>query len=129
MKVAQKILIIEDERPLQEALSETLTHEGFECICTDDGEEGLQSVLEQKPDLIMLDLVMPKVDGFEILKKLRADPWGSTARVIILTNLAAENSDRIRAAVDTYPEFYLVKSNWSIGNVVKKTKEILSKPK
>lgn len=127
MKVANKILIIEDEHSLQRALNDALTRKGFECVCTNDGVEGLRSALEQKPDLIVLDLVMPKMDGFEMLKKLRADPWGSTARVLILTNLSADSSDRVRAAVDTYPEYYLVKSDWPIEDVVKKTAEMLSR--
>ena len=127
MKTSKKILIVEDEDSLQQALNDALTRKGYKCVSAHDGEEGLRSALKQKPDLIMLDLVLPKMDGFEMLKKLRGDPWGRNARVLILTNLSADSSDRVRAAVETYPEYYLVKSDWSIEDITKKTEEILSR--
>jgi DNA-binding response OmpR family regulator len=127
MDAGKKILIVEDEHSLQQALNDALTGRGFACTSANDGEAGLQSALEQKPDLIMLDLVMPKMDGFEMLKRLRADPWGSSARVLVLTNLSADSSERVRVAVETYPEYYLVKSDWSIKDIIKKAEEMLLK--
>ena len=121
------VLIIEDEHSLQQALNDALTNKGFVCTLANDGVEGLRLALEEKPDLIMLDLVMPKMDGFEMLKNLRGDAWGSTARVLVLTNLSANSSDRVRAAVETYPEYYLVKSDWPIKDIVAKAVEMLSK--
>lgn len=127
METVRKILIVEDEHSLQLALSDALTAKGFVCVSAADGMEGLHVALQEKPDLIMLDLIMPKVDGFDMLKKLRADSWGRNARVLVLTNLSADNSERVRAAVETYPEYYLVKSDWSINDIIKKTEELLSK--
>jgi DNA-binding response OmpR family regulator len=120
------ILIIEDETSLQDALRDALSRKGFVCIGASDGESGLHTALTDKPDLIMLDLMMPKMDGMQMLKKLREDVWGKNVRVLILTNLSADNSDRVRAIVETAPDFYLVKSDWSIMDIVKKTEEMLA---
>lgn len=125
MTSTKKILIIEDEKSLQKALSEEGEHEGFSCKIASDGEEGLRLALDEKPDLIILDLLLPKKDGLTMLKELRSDSWGAEARVLILTNLSADNSDRVKAAVETYPEYYLVKSDWSIADIFKKVKEML----
>jgi DNA-binding response OmpR family regulator len=127
MEAAKKVLIVEDEQSLQQALNDALSGRGFACVCANDGEEGLRLALKEKPDLIMLDLVMPKMDGFEMLKKLRADEWGASVRVLVLTNLSANSSERVRAAVETYPEYYLVKSDWSIADIMKKAEEMLHK--
>ena len=127
MKGVSTILIIEDEHSLQQALDDALSQKGFQCTCASDGEEGLRAAIAKKPDLIMLDLAMPKMDGFEMLKKLRADPWGANARVLVLTNFSADSPERVRAAVETYPEYYLVKSDWSIKDIIKKTEEMLSR--
>jgi DNA-binding response OmpR family regulator len=124
---SKTILIIEDETSLQDALKDALTRKGFTCLGENDGEAGLKAALEHKPDLIMLDLLMPKMDGMEMLKKLRQDSWGKGARVLILTNLSADTGDRVRTIVETAPDFYLVKSDWSINDIVKKTAEMLQK--
>ena len=88
----KKILIVEDERPILEPLVDKFTREGFEISVAHDGEEGLKSALEKHPDLIILDIVMPKMDGMTMLKKLREDDtWGRHARVILLTNLSVDD--------------------------------------
>jgi hypothetical protein len=61
-----------------------------------------------------------------MLKRVRSDPWGKTVSVLILTNLSADNGDLIRDAVDTFPEYYLIKSDWAIEDIVKKAGEILA---
>ncbi len=126
MTYAKKILIVEDEKSMQKALHEECGHAGFVCTIASDGEEGLKLALDEKPDLIILDLLLPKKDGLTMLKELRSDAWGVEARVLILTNLSADNSDRVKAAVETYPEYYLVKSDWSITDIFKKVKEMLA---
>ncbi len=121
-----KILIVEDETPLMNALRDKLVREGFMAFGAKNGEEGLKTALEEHPDLILLDLVMPKMDGMTMLKKLRSqNEWGKTARVIILTNLTSADEQRNRDVAENEPSYYLVKSDWKIEDVVKKIKEEL----
>ena len=74
--------VVEDDEPLLSVLSERFREEGYNVINAITGEEGLKLALKNKPDLILLDIVMPKMDGIAMLKKLRKDPWGKNANVI-----------------------------------------------
>jgi len=122
----KKILIVEDEIDLREALVDKLGREEFETSGAKDGEEGLEMALRDHPDLILLDIVMPKMDGMTMLKKLREEnEWGKKVPVILLTNLSATDEKIIKAMVENEPSYYLVKSDWKIGDVVKKVKETL----
>src|SRR3989338_8177678 len=82
------ILIVEDEKPLRDALQHTFEAEGFEVMTAGDGRAGLTKALEKKPDLILLDIVMPKMNGTTMLSELRQNIWGRGAKVIVLTNLS-----------------------------------------
>ncbi len=119
------ILIIEDELPLRKALVEKFKHEDFDVLAAADGEEGLAIALAQKPDILLTDIIMPKMDGITMLAKLReASAWGKEVPVIMLTNVTAD--DEITRAVNANePAYYLVKSNWSINDIVKKVRERL----
>lgn len=116
----QSILIVEDEVSLRNALRDKFLREDFHIFEARDGEEGLAVALREHPDLILLDIVMPKMDGMTMLGKIRADVWGKNAKVIVLTNL----SD-VGITYDSYD--YLVKSDWKIDDVVAKVRERLSK--
>ena len=120
------ILIIEDEKVLADTLGEKLEAEGFNVIKTVDGNEGLKLALSEHPELILLDLLMPNVDGLTILKKLREDPWGLHVKVIILTNVNDPNkvAEGMAAGLDGTYE-YLVKVNWSLDSVVSRIKQKL----
>lgn len=118
---AAKILIIDDEPSLLEALAERLTQEGFITLEAKDGVEGIKTALEVHPDLILLDLMMPLMDGIEVLRKLRSDPWGEQANVLVLTNLNDEHT--IHDALQTHTYEYLIKADWSLEDLVKKIKE------
>ena len=120
---------IEDETPLRSAVRDKLVREGFDVIEAKNGEEGLAMALRERPDLILLDIVMPAMDGITMIKKLRlANEWGKTVPVIFLTNLSA-NDDKINRAITDYePAYYIVKSDLSIGDLVEKIKERLSRP-
>lgn len=121
-----KILIVEDESDLREALVDKLTREGFDAREARNGEEGLELALKEHPDLILLDIVMPKMDGMTMLKRLREEnEWGKKVHVILLTNLSATDEKIIKAMMENEPSYYLVKSDWKIGDVVKKVKETL----
>jgi len=121
------VLIVEDEISLVEALRDALTRRGLSVLSAEDGERGLTVAREHKPDLILLDIVMPKVDGMTMLKALRESKWGENIPVIILTNLSADSSDRVRALVEYTPLLYLVKSDWNIHDIVAKVKDVLSR--
>ena len=75
----KKILIVEDEEIMLKALVEKFSSEGFEVVQAIDGEEGLKKALCEKPDIILLDILLPKMDGMAVLKKLREDTWGKHA--------------------------------------------------
>ncbi|MFA6105607.1 MAG: response regulator [Patescibacteria group bacterium] len=114
----KKVLIIEDDVSLLKVLSSGLSNQEFEVITAVDGEEGLAVALREKPNLILLDLFMPKMDGITMLKKLREDEWGKKVKVIILTNI--EDREKLAAAVENRVYDYMIKTNWNISDVLKK---------
>jgi DNA-binding response OmpR family regulator len=118
----RKILIIEDDRALQSALIEILLQEGYETMSAFDGEEGLKRTEEEKPDLILLDLVLPKKDGYEVLTELQSSP-NKNIPVLILTNL--EEIDNVQKALDLGAKTFMNKSDFSIKDIVRKIKENL----
>src|SRR5687768_16482686 len=111
----KSILIVEDEEPLLKALDDILTDEGFQTLKAVDGKEALKSALENKPNLILLDILLPKMDGMEVLKKLRQDKWGKHAEIILLTNLS--DSQHIADALEYGVRTYLLKSEINIDTV------------
>lgn len=128
MENNKKILIVEDERSLSQALVNKLTLEGFATLTAKNGEEGLDVALREHPDMILLDIVMPVMDGMTMLKKLRRESeWGKTAKVIILTNLTSADEQRNRDITETEPHYYLVKTDWTIEDIVTKIREDLGK--
>ncbi len=120
-KKLKKILVVEDELPLLMAINRKLTQEGFEVVEAINGVECLSVGKKEKPDLILLDIIMPKMDGLTALKKLRKTSWGKKMPVIILTNLSEAES--ISEAIKSEAYDYLIKTNWSLQDVVKKVKE------
>ncbi len=122
-KKKKSILIVEDELSLQKVLTEKLSHEGYLIIQASNGQEGLDSALREKPDLILLDILMPVMDGSAMLEKLRADEWGKKAKVIIITNLADKETDNETKKYGVND--FLIKSECKIIDIVKKINEIL----
>jgi len=116
------ILIVDDEQTLLSALVDKFTREGFVVLSAKDGQEGLDRAFADHPDLILLDIVMPVMDGMAMLANLRKDPWGKNAKVIMLTNLSEVEkvTSQLQGVYD-----YLVKSDWELKDVVKKVKERL----
>lgn len=119
----KKILFIEDESSLQKAIGEVLKQEGFEVSSALDGQEGLEKLKEERPDLILLDLILPKLDGFEVLKRIKVDPKIKNIPVIVLTNL--EGSGDVEKALELGATTYLVKANYELADVVVKIKQTL----
>lgn len=121
--MAKKILFIEDEQALQKTLGEYLRKEGFEVISALDGEIGLRLSKKVKPDLILLDIILPKMDGLEVLRKLKEEKETKEIPVIILTNL--ETLEEVQKALELGATTYLVKANYSLNEVVEKIKGAL----
>lgn len=116
----KKVLIVEDEKDISDAMAETLTKAGYQVLVSENGQAGLNLALKEHPDLILLDLMMPVMDGHEALKRLRVDPWGRTARVIILT--AMDDVTNIATAHE-YPIIdYIIKAQTSLDDVLKKVR-------
>ena len=123
MAKEKRILIVDDDITLRKALEGKLKKAGFSVVQASDGEEGLELAEEKKPDLILLDIVMPRMDGMTMLTKLRSAEWGKDMPVIILTSLS--DAMRITAAMQQDTFDYLVKSDWSIDGIVQEVKERL----
>ena len=121
MKTQHTILIIEDEKSLRGAIVDILKLEDFLSLEARNGREGVELAFEHHPDLILLDLIMPEMDGMTALRKIREDEWGKKVPVIILTNLSATNEHPLGDAVT----HYLIKSDWKLHDIVKKIEEIL----
>ncbi|HPN96394.1 MAG TPA: response regulator [Candidatus Moranbacteria bacterium] len=119
----KKILVVEDEATLHRALLEFLTSEGFEVFSALDGEEGIEITKTKKPDLVLLDIILPKKDGYEVLDELKKNPETKSIPVILLTNL--ESAEDIQKAFEKGATTYLVKSSYKLEDVVKKIKETL----
>jgi DNA-binding response OmpR family regulator len=116
--------VVEDELDLREALRDKLNFVGFSVIEAIDGEQGLEVALREHPDLILLDIIMPKMDGLVMLKRLREDPWGKNSNVIMLTNLSDAKS--VSSALEQGTYDYFVKSDWKIEDVVAKIQQRLN---
>src|SRR5438876_10549070 len=97
------ILIIEDEPPMTQVLADTLSENNFETIQAKNGIEGLGLALEQHPDLILLDVLMPKMDGITMMTQLRQDDWGKIVPVDILTNVYPDTDETTKAIVSNQP--------------------------
>jgi len=119
----KKILFIEDESALQKTFGEVLKQEGYEMIPALDGEIGLRLAKSEKPDLILLDLILPRINGFEVLKQLKIDEETKSIPIIILTNL--EKAEDIQKALELGAATYLVKANYTLTEVVEKVKKAL----
>lgn len=119
----KKILFIEDESALQKSIGEYLLQNQFEVMQALDGEVGLSVARDKKPDLILLDLILPKKDGFTVLKELKSDEGTKNIPVIILTNL--EGVGDVEKALELGANTYLVKANYSLAEVAEKVKQAL----
>src|SRR3989339_1170042 len=118
----KKILIIEDEKPVARALELKLTHEGFEATITFNGESALETLEKETFDLIVCDLVMPKMDGFKVLETLKEKKIKTP--VIVLTNLSQEDDEKRAKSLGAL-EFF-IKSDTPIATIVLRVAELLT---
>ena len=121
--MSKKILIIEDEKTLADSLGEKLTQEGFDVLRAEDGITGLDMAFQNEPDLILLDIVMPKMNGLEMLSRLRKDDWGKLVPVILLTNY--ENTTKMEEVKQYGVEDYLIKSGTKLQDIVDKVRSVI----
>lgn len=120
----KKILIIDDNDTLREALRDVLATAGFETLEASDGELGLSKALVEKPDLILLDVNMPTMNGHQTLAELRKDAWGKDVSVILLT--AMDDATNVTRGIELKSDDYIIKSSASLGDIVKKVKQHLA---
>jgi len=119
----KKILIVEDDNSLRKALVEKLEREKFAVCEAENGEGGLEVAFREHPDLILLDIVMPRMDGLTMLSRLRKDARGKRVKVIMLTNLS--DGESVMKSLNEAAFDYLVKADWKLEDIVKKIRERL----
>lgn len=120
IKKKKTILIVEDDLLLLKIIAEKLTGEGFNVATAKDGVEGLKKAISSHPDLILLDILMPKMDGVTMLKKLREDKKSLATPVILLTNVSY--GEQIDEAIKHGVQDFLIKTSWTLDDVVEKIK-------
>ncbi len=122
---SKTLLIVEDEESLLTALNHRFTAAGYTVLCEQNGEDGLHTALQQRPNIILTDLLMPKMDGIGMLDALRQDVWGAHVPVIILTN--SDTTDELLQKINTdHPSYYLLKTECSLDDIAEKVNEVLS---
>lgn len=119
----RKILIIEDDKFLRELIIRKLVNEGYQTIEATDGEEGVRTAKAEKPDLILLDLILPGIDGFEALARIKKDQETTNLPVIILSNLGQKED--IERGLKLGAADYLIKAHFSPGEIIEKVASIL----
>jgi len=126
-QIKKTILIVEDDLSIIKMLVDKLRMEGFNVLQANDGEEGLMIASDNNPDIILLDIIMPKMDGLTMMKKLRSkNEWGKKVPIILLTNLSPDD-DRVNEIItENMPSYYILKPNWDINDVLEKVKESLN---
>jgi len=123
LKIKPKILLIEEDQFLYKILTVKLKRAGFDVFLAIDGEEGIKKAKETKPDLILLDLILPKINGFAVLSEIKKTPVLKKVPVVILSNLGQESD--VEKGLRMGAEDYLIKTNLSLSEIVEKVKKHL----
>ena len=125
MSEQKTILVVDDEDFFRNSLVDKLKQNGFSTLEAKDGEESIEIALKEHPDLILLDIIMPKTDGMTVMRKLREDSWGANVPIILLTQLEPDDK-MLQEIVESKPTYYLVKSKFRFDEVVERVKERLA---
>jgi DNA-binding response OmpR family regulator len=125
MQTQKTVLIVEDEKILRDAIVDVLRLKNFLPLEARNGNEGVELALRKHPNLILLDLIMPAMDGMAAFKKIREDAWGEKVPIIILTNLSATKEQPVDDMAMNTSTQYLIKSDWKLHDIVKKIEETL----
>jgi len=120
---SKTILIVEDDKFLRELIAKKLWAENYEISEAIDGEEAIKKIKEERPDLVLLDLILPGIDGFEVLTKIKEDPILSQIPVIILSNLGQK--DDVEKGIRLGAVDYLIKAHFTPEEIIEKIKNVL----
>lgn len=121
------VVIVEDDPPIRRLYETKLSMAGLVVSVAENGSEGLKLIHKTSPDLVLLDIRMPKMNGDEMLAKLRATDWGATIRVIILTNISRHEAPSSLRFLNV--DRYIVKAHYTPSQVLEIVNEVLSLPK
>jgi len=121
----KRILVIEDDKFLRELIVQKLSKEGYDVIEAIDGEAGVKQTKEGKPDIILLDLILPGIDGFEVLRQVKEDPNTASIPVIILSNLGQQED--VERGMKLGAVDYLIKAHFTPGEIIEKIQSIMNK--
>ncbi|MDD5040076.1 MAG: response regulator [Patescibacteria group bacterium] len=124
-KFQSKILLVEDDKMLADMYITKFSKEGLQVMRAEDGAKGLEVAKREKPDLVLLDIIMPKLDGFAVLKELKSDPNMSNTHILLLTNLG--QSEDVEKGRELGADDYFIKANHTPAEIVEKVKYILTK--
>ncbi len=117
------VLVVEDSPYLAESLTDMLEMKGYKVIVAPTGKEGVELALENHPDLILLDIRLPDIDGYEVYRLVRADAWGEKVRILVLT--ASESTENISKNIQLPVDHILFKPNWGVRELLAKIEEVL----
>ncbi len=121
-----KILLVDDEQSVLDSIGDVLQENGFEVVKASNGKQALEFVSTTEIDLVLLDIIMPGINGREVMQRIKSDPKTSMIPVIFLTNVDPSSNDRLLEEIMSEPPmFYLVKGNCSTEDVLNKVKQVL----
>jgi CheY-like chemotaxis protein len=121
----KKILAVDDDPSILQIVSDKLTSEGFNVVQAPNGQEGLRLAESERPDVILLDLLMPIMGGLEVMKRLRSSgEWGRNVPIMVITNVDPDENT-VRAVAKAQPYYFFSKGIFSLEELVKKIKECL----
>jgi len=118
------VLVADDTENIRQLYTDALSIAGIEVVTASDGNEAVAVALAKHPDVILMDILMPHMDGQEAVEKIRKDEWGKTAKIIYLTNLS--EPENVFNAIKQKPEEYIIKAHTDVKEVVNKVRIALS---
>jgi CheY-like chemotaxis protein len=122
-----KILIAEDDATMRKILSNKFENANYNVVVASDGKEALDLAFEKKPEVILLDIFMPKMNGWEVMENLRKDgAYGRHVKIIVFTNSDADNDDDLEKIERFKPTFFIRKIDFSLEALVEKVEEVLN---
>lgn len=121
-----RILLIEDDPAMVTLYKDLFEKEGYTVSVATDGEQGLKVALNTMPDVILLDILLPKMNGMSVMSRIRTTEWGKKEPIIILTNVDPDDT-MMQNIIHGQPTYYLLKANTTPGAVLAKVKELLVK--